>query len=89
MKNLYMFFTALAIAIVAFSPAEAQRKNTTKHDREIVDMSGSAKRVNQKEMEMLADKDECKCEEIKKCCKHCKKMHKKDKFEHKKKHKKD
>ncbi|MBR2033469.1 MAG: hypothetical protein IKA03_02220 [Alphaproteobacteria bacterium] len=86
MKNLYMFFMALAIAIVAFSPAEAQRKNTTKHDREPINVSEPAEMHNKK-MKITDNKDECNCEEIKKCCKHCKKMHKKEKREHKKKHK--
>ena len=87
MKKLYMFFVALAIVIVALSPAEAQRKNTTKHDREPINISESTEYMHKNKM--MEDKKECKCEEIKKCCKHCKKMHKKEKHEHKKKHKKD
>ena len=56
-----MFFMALAIAIVAFSPAEAQRKNTTKHDREPVNMSEPAEMHNKK-MKMTDNKNECNCE---------------------------
>ncbi len=82
MKKLYLFFASLALIIVAFSPAQAQRKNTTKHDREIVNYS----------------KDQSfDCHQIKEAYKKCKhdkkeykkeiKEHKKDKKKHHKKHK--
>ena len=75
MKNLYIFFCSLAMIITVFSPANAQRKNTTKHD-----ISPSSI------MEKFQKNDELDCHKIKeqyKQCKHMKKEHKKHK-KHKK-----
>ena len=82
MKRMYMFFVALALVILAFSPAEAQRKNTTKHDVAPINMSTEKQKLSEQENMHKFDKKECNCKEIKKCCKHCKK-------EKKKHHKKD
>ena len=82
MRKIYLFLCSLALIMIAFSPANAQRKNTTKHDIAPVNM-----------MEVASQQDKTDCHKIKEQCKKCKHMkkewkkeHKKDKKEHHKKH---
>ncbi|MBQ9732481.1 MAG: hypothetical protein IJV97_05305 [Alphaproteobacteria bacterium] len=84
MKKLYLFFCSLALIMIAFSPANAQRKNTTRHDREPVNMMQSAEKY-----------EDLNCHKIKEQYKKCKHLKKEDKKEwkkelkkYKKKHKK-
>lgn len=59
--------------------ANAQRKNTTAHDvpsKIEADIKNFEKDIKEK-----TGKYDCKCKEIKHCCKKCKKMHKKHKKE--------
>ena len=76
MKKIYLFFCSLAIIMVAFSPANAQRKNTTKHD-----ITPSSI------MEKIQNKDDTDCQEVKKLCKRCKHLKKECKKEWKDEHK--
>ena len=84
MTKLYLFSCSLALIIIAFSPANAQRKNTTKHDREPVNVIQSAEKY-----------EDLNCHKIKEQYKKCKHLKKEDKKEwkkelkkYKKKHKK-
>ena len=80
MRSIYLFFCSLAMIMVAFSPANAQRKNTTKHD---LTPSGI--------MEKFQKNDELDCHKIKeqyKKCKYEKKEYKKEMKNEHKKHKK-
>ena len=61
MKRMYMFFVALALVILAFSPAEAQRKNTTKHDVAPINMSMEKQKLSEQENMHKFDKKECNC----------------------------